>query len=319
MPKISVFVPTYCRSKSLERCLDALKKQSRLPDEIVLTVRDTDYETQAFLKSYTHSPLTITVAEVSELGVLAAHNQGYKTITSEIVAITDDDAAPTVDWLAAIEKYFSENPDVGGYGGRDLLYENGELCKFRPRSEVGQVKWFGHVIGNHHLGLGKARTVDILKGVNSSYRYEVISGFQYANCLKGMGTNSHWELALGLHAKSQQWQLVYDPSLLVDHYPGERVGMAKRGWRKDPQYYESQKLIDSVFNQTYILMSHLSKARRISFLVWALLVGSRGERGILQCLRFLPSEGRYSVVKSRDSIKGRLLGWQEWRRLKEVA
>lgn len=265
MTIISVFIPTYRRTKDLERCLNALKNQIRLPDKVLLTIRDTDEETKNFLELYNHSPLEIITANVSEPGVLAAHNQGYKIVIGDIIAITDDDSAPKSDWLERIEKFYLEHPDIGGYGGRDVVHENGDPILDRLESKVGRVTWFGKVIGNHHLGFGDAREVDVLKGVNSSYRHQVISGFQYDSCLRGSGTNSHWELALGLYAKSQGWKLVYEPTLLVDHYPGKRVGMAERFSANKCEPYDSQKYTDSVFNQTWILLSYLAPINRIYF------------------------------------------------------
>jgi hypothetical protein len=46
---------------------------------------------------------------------------------------------------------------------------------------------------------------------------------------------------------------------------------------------------------------------------WAILVGTRGERGLIQCLRFLPSEGILSVKKLIASLQGRWQGVQTWR------
>lgn len=312
MNKISVFIPTYHRVKDLERCLKALKRQTRLPDEVVLTIRNTDNETHEFLNSYNCSPLKIVETEVFKPGVLEAHNQGYQAISGNIVAITDDDAAPRTDWLEKIEKFYLRNPEVGGYGGRDLLYENGQLPDRQLQAQVGIVTWFGKVIGNHHVGHGNAREVDVLKGVNSSYRYQVISGFQYDVCLKGQGTNSHWELALGLYAKSKGWKLIYDPALLVDHYQGERRGMAERLKVTEPTHYNSQALTDSICNQTYILLCHLPTIQRYCFLFWSILVGTKGRRGLVQCLRFLSSEKQYSVRKFMDSTRGRWIGWNCW-------
>lgn len=42
---ISVLIPTYRRPKDLARCLEALKKQKRVPDEVLVIVRNTDAET----------------------------------------------------------------------------------------------------------------------------------------------------------------------------------------------------------------------------------------------------------------------------------
>ena len=43
--KITVLIPTYRRPKDLGRCLEALQKQTRPADEVLVVVRNTDAET----------------------------------------------------------------------------------------------------------------------------------------------------------------------------------------------------------------------------------------------------------------------------------
>jgi len=51
---------------------------------------------------------------------------------------------------------------VGGVGGRDWVYHGTQL-EDGARKVIGRVHWFGRVIGNHHLGVGEPREVDVLK------------------------------------------------------------------------------------------------------------------------------------------------------------
>ena len=47
--KITVLVPTYRRPQDLARCLAALQKQERVPDEVVVVARPDDEATHACL------------------------------------------------------------------------------------------------------------------------------------------------------------------------------------------------------------------------------------------------------------------------------
>ena len=67
-----------------------------------------------------------------------------------------------------------------------------------------------------------------------------------------------------------------------------------------------------VCNETLALLEHLPSTRRIVFLIWAILVGTRGEMGLVQWLRFLPSQGSLATQKLQASIQGRHQGWQTW-------
>ena len=164
--KISVIVPTYHRPKDLARCLEALQKQNRQPDEVLVTVRDTDTETWTLFASFNPQllPLSIIKVTVSVPGVVAAMNAGMDAACGDIIAFTDDDATPHTDWLERIEAHFLSDSNIGGVGGRDWVYHGTQLEE-GEREVVGQVQWFVRVIGGHHLGVGEARQVDVLKGV----------------------------------------------------------------------------------------------------------------------------------------------------------
>ncbi|MEO0683984.1 MAG: glycosyltransferase family A protein, partial [Cyanobacteria bacterium J06649_11] len=175
---IAVIIPTYRRSQDLARCLKALQNQTRPADEVIVVVRDTDTETWSFLTAFDSKDLGLRSATVSITGVVAAMNTGLDAATADIVAFTDDDAAPHLDWLARIESHYLANEQVGGVGGRDWVYHGTDLEDGSSRT-VGQVHWFGRVIGNHHIGTGEAREVDVLKGVNMSFRRAAIQKWHF--------------------------------------------------------------------------------------------------------------------------------------------
>ena len=227
--KISVVVPTYCRPKDLSRCLEALKQQTRPADEILVTVRDSDTETWTFLNAYDPQSLPLKILSVSVPGVVAAMNAGWSKVEGDIIASTDDDAAPHPDWLARIEAHFLSDPQIGGVGGRDWQYQGTELKKNSERQVVGKVQWFGRVIGNHHRGVGKAREVDVLKGVNMSFRRQAIRGLRFDERMRGTGAQVNFELAFTLALRRIGWKLIYDPTVAVDHYIAQRFDEDQRG------------------------------------------------------------------------------------------
>ncbi len=180
---ITVLIPTYRRPKDLMRCLEALKKQSRGPNEVLVVVRYDDTETWALLESIDLGSSPLRTVTVKVPGQVAALNAGLGAARGDIIAITDDDAAPHPDWLARIEAHFQTDPKVGGVGGRDWVYHGDRLVD-GAREVVGKVRWFGRVIGNHHLGVGGPREVDVLKGVNLSYRRVAIQGLHFDQRLR---------------------------------------------------------------------------------------------------------------------------------------
>ena len=192
-----------------------------------MVVRDTDTQTWSFLKAFDCKNLVLRTATVTVTGVVAAMNAGLDAATADIVAFTDDDAAPHPDWLARIETHYLADERVGGVGGRDWVYHGSDL-EDGNSGTVGQVSWFGRVIGNHHIGAGEAREVDVLKGVNMSFRRAAIQGWHFDGRMKGTGAQVHFELAFSLKLKRAGWKLIYDPQVAVNHYPAKRFDEDQR-------------------------------------------------------------------------------------------
>ena len=303
---ITVIVPTYRRPHDLARCLEALKNQTHPVDEIIVTVRDTDSETWDFFKEFNRDSLPLRIVTVKVTGVVAAMNAGLEVARGDIVAFTDDDAAPHTDWLARIEAHFAADKLVGGVGGRDILYRNGRLVE-GEKKVVGKVQWFGRAIGNHHLGVGEAREVDILKGVNMSFRREAIDQMRFDRRMKGTGAQVHFELAFCLALKQRGWKLLYDPNILVDHYSAQRFDEDSR------DRFSKLAAVNRVHNESLILLENLSPLRRTIFILWVILLGTRSNRGLVQSLRFLPHEGLFAGTKLLVSYQGFWQGWQTWR------
>lgn len=279
---ITVVVPTYRRVESLRRCLEALAVQQCPADEVIVTVRDTDEETRAYLEGkHGDAPpaaLRLRSVPVWESGVVAAMNAGLAASHGDIVALTDDDAAPHPDWLRRIAAHFAADSTVGGVGGRDFVYIDGRLDGTES-DRVGVVTWYGHVFGNHHVGIGGARAVDYLKGVNGAYRTIALRPIGFDTRLRGQGAQVHWELMLGLCLRRRGWRLVYDPAVAVDHFPAIRHDKDQRCvFQKDTHY-------DIVYNETLSLREYLSPVGRVAFRLWGRIVGTRFAPGALQLAR----------------------------------
>ena len=305
--KISVIVPTYQRPIDLVRCLAALKRQNRSVDELWVIVRDTDRETWQFLKDFERGSLPLHTATVTEIGVIAAMNIGIDSATGDIVAFTDDDAAPHSDWLERMEAYYLADENVGGVGGRDWVY-HGTKLEEGSRPVVGKLQWFGRLIGNHHIGSGGGREVDVLKGVNMSFRREAIANLHFDQRMRGSGAQVHFEVVFSLTLRQKGWKLIYDPQIAVDHFPAQRFDEDQRN------SFNAQASVNAIHNETVALLSYLTPLRRFVFVIWAIAIGTTEAFGLVQWLRFLSKDGDVARQKLLASWQGRWQGWQTWQK-----
>ncbi|MEH2112140.1 glycosyltransferase family 2 protein [Nostoc sp.] len=301
----TVLIPTYRRPQDLSRCLLALQEQTKPVDQVIVVVRDTDAETWQFLAQLNTDNLPLHTVKVTEPGVVAALNAGLAAVEGDIVSITDDDAAPHPDWLERIAAYFVSDSRLGGLGGRDWIHHGSKL-EDESRPIVGQLQWFGRVIGNHHLGVGEPREVDILKGVNMSFRTQAIRQLRFDERMRGTGAQVHFEMAFTLTLKRAGWKIIYDPNVAVDHYPAQRFDEDQRN------NFNEIAFINLVHNETLVLLEHLPFIRRIVFLFWAVFVGTCDSLGLVQWLRFLPSQGQLAGKKLLASWRGRWQGYKQF-------
>ena len=303
---VSVIVPTWRRPADLRRCLDALADQARAADEVLVIHRAEDAETLRVLEQ-APTGLALRRVVVEAAGQVAALNRGLEEARGGIIAITDDDAAPRADWLRRIVETFERDPTLTGLGGRDWLHIDGRLAT-GERRQVGRVQAWGRCIGNHHLGAGAPREVDILKGANMSFRRAHLGGLRFDARLKGEGAQVCNDMAFCLALRKAGRRLAYDPAVAVDHFPGVRHDADQRGGFSAPV----QK--NQAHNETLALLDFLPRGRRAVFLTWALALGTRANPGLLQGFRWtLWSGPREATMRVQATLAGRIHGWGAWR------
>jgi cellulose synthase/poly-beta-1,6-N-acetylglucosamine synthase-like glycosyltransferase len=292
--KVTVLVPTYRRPEDLVRCLAALRRQSRAVDELVVVMRVDDFASQACANNpAVKGTLPLSVALVETPGQVAALNRGLDAASGDVIAITDDDAAPHPDWVERIAAAFEDDARLGALGGRDWVHEKGRVLDDERRL-VGKLTSSGKIIGNHHLGAGGAREVDLLKGANMSYRREAIRDIRFDTRLRGSGAQVHNDMAFSMSVKSAGWKLVYDPRVAVDHFPAERFDDDRR----DAQTMMAVR--NAAYNLHLILRDHLSPVRREAVWWWYALVGTRVYPGFAQVVvALLSKQGRVILARWR--------------------
>ena len=295
----AILVPTFRRAADLRRCILAVASQLRAPDEFIIVVRDIDDESQSVAREYAPQLVkNVRVVTVDVPGQVQALSAGANLATSDIIAITDDDAMPHADWLARIVSTFEGSNDIGGVGGRDLMRVNGKFLDDTKRA-VGQVPAIGRHVGNHHAGYGLPRDVDMLKGVNGAYRRQPLNEIGFDFRLRGTGAQVHWEISLGQAFRRRGWRLVYDPAIMVNHFLASRFDEDQR------DSFNAVALSNAVYNETFIRLEHRSTVTRLAFMAWAILIGTKAAPGSIQLIRFLAKNPILSFLRFRASMHGR--------------
>ena len=189
------------------------------------------------------------------------------------------------------------------------MHEKGTILA-GARERVGLVQWYGRPIGNHHIGCGEPRPVQVLKGVNMAFRREAVEGLRFDERLRGTGAQVHCEMQFSLDVVKRGWALIYDPSILVEHYPAPRGDEDQRFIFNHAAFYNAS------FNLRLIMRDHLSLPGRCAFVVYATLIGTRADPGLARALTLsIGSAGpALALRKWWIGIRAMRGAWQEAKR-----
>ncbi|RFS17536.1 glycosyltransferase family 2 protein [Emticicia sp. C21] len=110
---ISVVIPTYRRPELLSRCLAALQRQTFPATyyEVIVVGDGVDFPSRNIVHTLQKKISHFHYYELKKKkGPAAARNYGWKQATGKLIAFTDDDCIPSVDWLQAFwDSYQSYN------------------------------------------------------------------------------------------------------------------------------------------------------------------------------------------------------------------
>jgi glycosyltransferase involved in cell wall biosynthesis len=126
--KISIVIPVKNESAIIDGCLDALLKQTRLPDEVIIVDNnssdDTWYRIQARVGDFQARGSQLVVLSCLHGNQIEARMMGFGTAKHPLIASLDADAVVPDNWLEVAHQLFSARTDLVGAGG-PIRYDSG--------------------------------------------------------------------------------------------------------------------------------------------------------------------------------------------------
>jgi hypothetical protein len=123
-----------------------------------------------------------------------------------------------------------------------------------------------------------------------SFRREALAGLQFDARLRGRDIKPHDDSGFSMRVRRAGWKLLYDPAVAVDHFPSIHEA-ARRTYVSGQPLGDTKEYFGQCYNLAITLWDELSGAGRAAFAVWWLLVGTRGQPGLLQAVKLTPREG----------------------------
>jgi glycosyltransferase involved in cell wall biosynthesis len=187
----------------LVKCIDALRRQTRPPHDVVLVI---DHNSDLLAQARERFDGVLVVGNAESKGLRGSRNTGVANAGGDILAFIDDDAIPEPDWLERLLEGYAD-PRVIGVGGR-----------IEPRWDPARPSWFPSefdwVVGCSYVGLPSFATyVRNLIGCNMSYRREAFDagGFELGySC-------DETEFCIRVGQQDPTRRFLYQPAARVHH------------------------------------------------------------------------------------------------------
>lgn len=207
---ISVVIPAYNAEATLDRCLAALREQTRPPDEIIVVDDGSTDGTANVAFGY-----GVRVIRQTNAGPSAARNAGAQVALGDLLLFTDADCVPAPDWVECLAVPFSD-PAVAGAKG---VYR------------TTQTSWTARFVQIEHEDrydrMRRSRFIDFIDTYSAGYRRDVL--LQAGGFDESLAGCEDQELSFRLAGQGHRFVFVPD-AIVYHHHADNLTWYARRKW-----------------------------------------------------------------------------------------
>ena len=145
MATISVVIPAHNDAAFLSRCLEALARQTRLPDETVVVDNDSTDNTAEVCDAAGARRVVEALP-----GVAAATARGFDAAGGDILARLDADSVPPPDWLARMEALVEAAGPLAAVTGPGSFYGGNRFTRWIAENVyIAGYRWSMNLLMGH--------------------------------------------------------------------------------------------------------------------------------------------------------------------------
>ena len=219
-PKVSVVVVNHNRADLLSRCISSLQNQTFNPFEI-LVVDNASTDESRFMVGAIADPRILWLPQPNNRGFAAANNIGIRAARSSLIALLNNDAEASGDWLEQLVRAASRDNSYGMWASRILATDGQSIDK------VGHLMFLdgqnrGRGTGQYSRGrFEKEEECFFPDGCAALYRLEMLKELG--------GFDEHFfayadDADLGVRACWRGWKCLYVPHAIVYHQHSSTLG-----------------------------------------------------------------------------------------------
>lgn len=241
-PLFSIIIPHWNGKQFLQPCLDALRKQSYSPIEVIIADNASSDGSQEYIK--TNYPEVKLIELPENRGFTGACNAGMEAAKGEFIALLNNDTEVDPKWVEAVVDAFQRHPEAGMVASkmllfteRDRIHTTGDLFSTNGRP-------FNRGVWQKDEGqFDKEAYVFSACGGSSAYRRTLLDEI---GLLDDDFFFSLEDVDLGWRSQLANWRSLYTPNAIVYHH------LSATGGGVTASFYDGR-------NSIYVIVKDLPK------------------------------------------------------------
>lgn len=101
---LSIIIPVYNESDHLKGCLNAISKQTIMPDQVIVVDNNSTDDSVLIAKSFKF----VRVIKETKQGIVYARNAGFNSASTDIIGRIDSDSLLPNNWVEEVLKFFED-------------------------------------------------------------------------------------------------------------------------------------------------------------------------------------------------------------------
>jgi glycosyltransferase involved in cell wall biosynthesis len=191
---VSVVIPVYNEADRIAACLEAIRKQTVRPLEVIVVDNNSSDDTVAIAKSYPFAK----VITARRQGVVHARNRGFNAARGDIIGRIDADTRLPADWIDAVTKLFVDSRLDAVSGA--MTYHDLPLAKVCAAIDLHLRRRVAKRMGDEVF----------LQGANMALRRNAWQEIRSHLCLRG---GLHEDFDLAIHLSQSGYSVRFDERL----------------------------------------------------------------------------------------------------------
>lgn len=236
---LSIVIPVYNEESQIKSCLESIKCQTVLPDEVIVIDNNSSDDTVKIAEQYSF----VRVVKETKQGVLYARTKGFDSASTDIVGRIDAETHLKKDWVEQVKTIFLDE-EVSAVSG-PVTYHDAPFRKFALFADKNIRKATWHI--------GQKDDAVFLFGSNMAMRKKAWNKVKSKLCNR---MDIHEDIDLAIHIHQIGLKIIFDKHL-------DAMTSSRRMQDSTPDFYKYLK----VYKETYLYHGIQSPAVAFAFYV----------------------------------------------------